>query len=153
MTNPNREFERNHPLPPPPDEHFRLLMLIMGRQDNLLEKLDDIERQTDKIPVLEKDVAQIKQQVSTMATELANHMVREEGAIQKWMASLPKKPDGSPDIEGHRDDHQQRMKSAADWDEIKHDLKKTLMTKGVLALLTVLGALVLYWWNNEVLHK
>ncbi len=108
------------------DKYMDLLMLILERQDTLVEKVEKLE------------------------SDLSSHMVREEGAIGKWMDSLPKKPDGSPDVEGHRDYHQELIEESLEKKKMWRELRTEMLKKGTWGIVLVLTALVMYWWNHEV---
>ena len=108
------------------DKYLNLLTMILERQDTIIEKQED----TDKA--------------------LAGHMEREEAAIGRWMESLPKTVDGKPDIEGHRVYHQELIEEARERKKMWRDLRSELLKKTSWAILAVVGALILYWWNHEV---
>lgn len=103
-----------------------LLTLILERQDTILERVDKLD------------------------SVLEGHMCREEAAINDWMNSLPKKPDGKPDVEGHRDYHQELIEEARARKTMWRELRTEILKKGTWGIVLVLTALVMYWWNHEV---
>lgn len=108
------------------DQFLSLLTLILERQDTILEKVESNDAKLD------------------------GHMQREEAAISQWLDSLPKKPDGHPDVEGHRDFHQELIEEARARKTMWRELRTELVKKGAWGIVIVLSALVAYWWNHEV---
>lgn len=111
------------------DKVYDLLLLILERQDTMIDRLGKMEG------------------------DLAGHMQREEKAIEQWMESLPKKPNGQPDVEGHANYHAAKIDEARTRAKFYRELWMTLATKGVFGLLTVIGLLILFWWNNGHGHN
>jgi hypothetical protein len=103
-----------------------LLMMILDRQDTIIERQSDTDMKLD------------------------GHMKREDASIEMWLQSLPKRPDGHADIDGHRDYHQEIIEEARARKTMWRELRSELVKKGAWGIVIVLSALVMYWWDREV---
>jgi hypothetical protein len=101
------------------------------------------------ITILERQDTMIEAQAKNEA-DLESHMAREEEAIGKWMDSLPVTPEGKPDIGGHRLFHQELIEEARERKKMWRDLRSEILKKSTWAIVGVIGALVAYWWTNEI---
>jgi len=117
----------------PGDQYFRLLIQILERQDDIFDKIDGLDNR-----------------VAEGATTLATHIGKEEAVIAGLADAFPKKPDGSADITGHRDYHQELIEEARERKTMWRELRTELVKKGTWGIVLVLGALVAYFWNHEV---
>lgn len=105
---------------------IRLLTAILERQDTFIDKQAELEAKLD------------------------GHMTREESAIGRWMDSLPKRPDGAPDVDGHREYHQALIEESRSRAQMWRELRTEILKKGTWGVVMVIGALIAYWWNHEV---
>lgn len=108
------------------DQQTPILALILDRQDTIIDKLSKFE------------------------SELAGHMQREEAMLKQLENAFPKKSDGKPDVEGHRDYHTSLIEEAKGRAQLWRDLRGELVKKGIMGLVAVLAFLVVYWWNGEI---
>ena len=115
------------------DQVTALLMAILERQDNILDKVEGLDNR-----ITENDA------------KLDGHMHREEGMTKDMLSSLPVRPDGKPDIEGHRSYHQSLIEEAQDRAKMWRELRVEIIKKGTWGVILVLIALVTYWWNGEI---
>ena len=103
-----------------------LLNAILQRQDRFLQQHQDLQDQLNK------------------------HISDEAMALQALTRALPSKPDGSPDVDGHREYHASLIEEAKARTEFWRELRLELVRKGFWGLMGVLAFLVMYWWNREV---
>lgn len=104
-------------------EIIGLLNTILQRQDRFLE------------------------QHMALRGHLNKHISDEALALTR---ALPSKPDGSPDVDGHREYHASLIEEARARTEFWRELRLELVRKGFWGLMGVLAFLVMYWWNREV---
>jgi hypothetical protein len=106
------------------DDLLAILQNILERQDTILERVDAID------------------------SDLREHKAIEENAVRQLLASLPKKPDGSVDADGHRDFHvamiEERRERAEMWRGIRAEMAK----KTVFGVFGVVLFLFFYWWKT-----
>ena len=103
-----------------------LLNAILQRQDRFLQQHQDLQDQLNK------------------------HISDEAMALQALTRALPSKPDGSPDVDGHREYHASLIEEAKARTEFWRELRLEFVRKGFWGLMGVLAFLVMYWWNREV---
>ena len=103
-----------------------LLNAILQRQDRFLQQHQDLQDQLNK------------------------HISDEAMALQALTRALPSKPDGSPDVDGHREYHASLIEEAKARADFWRELRLELVRKGFWGLMGVLAFLVMYWWNREV---
>lgn len=103
-----------------------LLTTLIERQDTLIEHVSVVDKKLD------------------------GHMSREEAVTKQFTAALPSRPDGSPDVDGHREFHSAVIEEKKARAQLYRELRAEVAKKGVLGLLAVLGFLILYWWTGEV---
>lgn len=89
-------------------------------------------------------------QVHELQEQLNQHLRDESVALQTLVRALPSKPDGTPDVDGHREYHASLIEEAKARAEFWRDLRMELLRKGLWGMLGMLGFLVMYWWNKEV---
>lgn len=90
------------------------------------------------------------QRIQELQEQLNVHLRDESVALQTLVRALPSKPDGTPDVDGHREYHASLIEEAKARTEFWRDLRMELLRKGLWGLLGLLGFLVMYWWNKEV---
>lgn len=90
------------------------------------------------------------QQHQGLQDHLNKHIADEALALQALTRALPSKPDGSPDVDGHREYHASLIEEAKARAEFWRELRLELVRKGFWGLMGVLAFLVMYWWNREV---
>lgn len=88
--------------------------------------------------------------VQDLQEQLNLHLRDESVALQTLVRALPSKPDGTPDIDGHREYHASLIEEAKARAEFWRDLRMELLRKGLWGVLGMLGFLIMYWWNKEV---
>ena len=89
-------------------------------------------------------------QHQALQDQLNKHVADEAMALQALTRALPSKPDGSPDVDGHREYHASLIEEAKARAEFWRELRLELVRKGFWGLMGVLAFLVMYWWNREV---
>jgi hypothetical protein len=89
-------------------------------------------------------------QTERLQDQLNKHLNDETAAVQSLIRALPSKPDGTPDVDGHREYHASLIEEAKARMEFWRELRLELMRKGFWGLMGVLAFLVMYWWNKEV---
>ena len=89
-------------------------------------------------------------QHQALQDQLNKHISDEARALQALTRALPSKPDGSPDVDGHREYHASLIEEAKARAEFWRELRLELVRKGFWGLMGVLAFLVMYWWNREV---
>jgi hypothetical protein len=105
------------------------------------------------LELVRKGIAQNEQilKEQTAAREALNtHMVEEEILIKGLVAAFPKKPDGSPDFDGHEVFHSTLIEESRARTTMYRELRHDLIKKGFWGLIGVLTALVVYWWNGHI---
>lgn len=90
------------------------------------------------------------QQIQELQEQLNLHLRDESVALQTLVRALPSKPDGTPDVDGHREYHASLIEEAKARAEFWRDLRMELLRKGLWGLLGMLGFLIMYWWTKEV---
>ena len=90
------------------------------------------------------------EQHQALRDQLNKHVADEAMALQALTRALPSKPDGSPDVDGHREYHASLIEEAKARAEFWRELRLELVRKGFWGLMGVLAFLVMYWWNREV---
>lgn len=103
-----------------------ILAHILEKQDDILAKIADLEQ------------------------KLKDHMELEDSTLMTVRDSLPKKPDGTPDVEGHREYHQAIIEEARERKKLWRELRADMVKKGVWGFLFVLWTLFMYWWTHEI---
>lgn len=78
------------------------------------------------------------------------HVMNEEALVKGFLSAFPKKPDGSPDFEGHETFHTALIEEARERTVFFRGLRYKLIEKGFWGLMTVLGLLIMYWWSGHV---
>ena len=71
----------------------------------------------------------------------------------QFTAALPLRPDGAPDVEGHREYHTMLIEEGKARALLYRELRVELMKKGMLGLLAVLGFLIAFWWTGGEVKK
>lgn len=89
-------------------------------------------------------------QTERLQDQLNKHLNDEATAVQSLIRALPSKPDGTPDVDGHREYHASLIEEAKARMEFWRELRLELVRKGFWGLMGVLAFLVMYWWNKEV---
>ncbi len=105
---------------------IELLNTLLQRQDTAMQQIQNLQEQVDR------------------------HLRDESVALQTLVRALPSKPDGTPDVDGHREYHASLIEEAKARAEFWRDLRMELLRKGLWGLLGILGFLVMYWWTKEV---
>ena len=90
------------------------------------------------------------QQHQELQDHLNKHIADDAAAVQGLARALPLRPDGSPDVDGHREYHASLIEEAKARAEFWRELRLELVRKGFWGLMGVLAFLVMYWWNREV---
>ena len=90
------------------------------------------------------------QQHQELLDHLNKHIADEAVTVQALARALPLRPDGLPDIDGHREYHASLIEEAKARAEFWMELRLELVRKGFWGLMGVLAFLVMYWWNREV---
>lgn len=93
---------------------------------------------------------QILQEQKEAREALHKHMLEEEVLIKGLVAAFPKKPDGSPDFEGHEVFHSTLIEESRTRTKLYRELRHDLIRKGVWGVFVVLGVLISYWWTGQV---
>jgi hypothetical protein len=89
-------------------------------------------------------------QVQELQEQLNLHLRDESVALQTLVRALPSKPDGTPDVDGHREYHASLIEEAKARTEFWRDLRMELLRKGLWGLLGAVGFLIMFWWTKEV---
>ena len=81
---------------------------------------------------------------------LEEHTRADESVTKELFKAFPKKPDGSPDFEGHEVYHSALIEESRERAKMYRELQRELIKKGMWGILLVLGALIAYWWTGHV---
>lgn len=124
--------------------HTKVLLqksdMSTAEEASIIDLLNTILAQQDRF------LAQTKE----LQDQLNKHVSEESAALHALIRALPSKPDGSPDVDGHREYHASLIEEAKSRAEFWRELRLELMRKGFWGLMGVLAFLVMYWWNKEV---
>lgn len=127
----------------------------------LQQSLDPNDPLTDPVTgelivrLLNRAIAQnekILEEHTALKAALTGHVIGEEVLLKGLHAAFPKKPDGSPDYEGHEAFHTALIDEARERSAFFRGLRYKLLEKGFWGLMTVLGLLIAYWWSGQVRH-
>lgn len=105
------------------------------------------------LKLLQRSIEQNEQIIADHArirADLAKHVTTEEQLVKGLLSAFPKKPDGTPDFEGHEMYHAALIEESRERALFLRGLRYKLMEKGFWSLITVLGLLALYWWNGQM---
>lgn len=106
------------------DNVENLLTNILNRQNEILNRVNDLEDRFNK------------------------YVSMESNALSLLEESIPKRPDGKPDIEGHREFHQEIIEESRERKKLWRELRTELLKKGAVGVALVLWTLIVYWWNH-----
>lgn len=81
---------------------------------------------------------------------LSLHASREESLVRSLANAFPKKPDGTPDFEGHEIFHSTLIDESRARTVFYRELQHELIKKGLWGLVLILVALVSYWWSGQL---
>lgn len=124
----------------------------------LQQSIDQNEHLTDPVTgalivrLLQQSIAQnekILEEHAKIKTAFASHAQNEETVIRGLLAAFPKKPDGSPDFEGHEIYHSALIEESRARTVFYRGLRYKLLEKGFWTIIVVLGALISYWWAGH----
>ena len=93
---------------------------------------------------------QILDEHNTFKASLASHILNEETLVKGLINAFPKKPDGSPDFEGHEMFHTTLIEESRARTVFYRELQHELIKKSLWGIVLVLGALITYWWTGQV---
>ena len=116
------------------------------RQDDAHPTAEDVEIIGLLNTILQRQDRFLEQHMA-LQDHLNKHISDEALALTR---ALPSKPDGSPDVDGHREYHASLIEEAKARTEFWRELRLELVRKGFWGLMGVLAFLVMYWWNREV---
>lgn len=142
MSAQNKEFEqraqlRDHDL----DELFRIVRAMDARQ------LDLTQRFTLHMNVEEQHYARTNKELTRLADEVQS--------LTALHRAFPELDDGTPDLDGHREDHVERRDAARSssqfWGVIKQDAARYLVMAIMTATLVVFG-LGVKGWVEQTFH-
>ena len=119
------------------------------RQDDAHPTAEDVEIIGLLNTILQRQDRFLEQHMA-LQDHLNKHISDEALALQALTRALPSKPDGSPDVDGHREYHASLIEEAKARTEFWRELRLELVRKGFWGLMGVLAFLVMYWWNREV---
>lgn len=110
-----------------PDDHITMLLKQMiAQNDEILANLASNDRR------------------------LEEHIRVEAAAVTQILKAFPRKPDGTPDFEGHEVFHSTLIEESRDRAKFFRELQHKLIEKGLWGTMLVLAALFAYWWNGNV---
>lgn len=105
-------------------------------------------------------IAAMLQQQTLVLSELqdlrlaiSEHIAKEERAIDSLIAAMPRNPDGTPDVTGHRDYHTAAAEAARERADLFREAKRDILRRGwrgLFALLSV-AAIWLMGKHNGIL--
>lgn len=96
---------------------------------------------------------QIIKRLDTADAKIDRHVSKEETVMRGLTAAFPKKPDGTPDYEGHEVYHSTLIEESRAKANFYRELQHELIKKGMWGLVMILAALVVFWWNGSVPPK
>lgn len=105
------------------------------------------------INLLQRCISQNDQLLSEhekFRASLEAHSAREESLVRSLANAFPKKPDGTPDFEGHEIFHSTLIEESRARTVFYRELQHELIKKGLWGLVLILVALVSYWWSGEM---
>ena len=98
-------------------------------------------------------VTQMHSSLSALDEKLTNHMLDEPRELAACLADIMNKGFPSGDLEGHRKYHEAQIKAIEARTKFWEDMRTELGKHTLRALLVVMGALALYYWNGHVVLK
>ena len=81
---------------------------------------------------------------------LASHVMNEETLVRGLIHAFPKKPDGTPDFDGHELFHSTLIEESRARTVFYRELRQELIKKGLWGLVLILSALITYWWTGQL---
>ena len=88
--------------------------------------------------------------VETVESKLDGHMSREDATAKQFTQALPLRPDGTPDVDGHREFHAAMIDEKKARAQFYRELRAELAKKGLLGVLAIVVFLIGYWCTGEV---
>lgn len=92
----------------------------------------------------------ILEEHTAIKAAFANHVMNEETLVKGLINAFPKRPDGSPDFEGHEAFHTALIDEARARTVLYRELRNELIKKGLWGLVMILGTLIAYWWTGHI---
>lgn len=87
---------------------------------------------------------------SALKATVASHILNEETLVKGLINAFPKRPDGTPDFEGHEEFHTALIDEARARTVFFRELRHDLIKRGLWGLVMILGALIAYWWSGQL---
>lgn len=115
--------------------------------------LDDPATGALIISLLKRGIEQnekILEEHTNIKASLAAHVLSEETLVKGLVNAFPKKPDGTPDYEGHEVFHSALISESRARTVFYRELRQELIKKGLWSLVMILVALVSYWWTGHI---
>lgn len=94
--------------------------------------------------------AQILKEHAALKAAFTAHVKEEQTLVKSLSSAFAKRPDGSPDFEGHEAYHSAVIAESRERALFYRELRQELIKKGVWGVVMILGALITYWWSGQV---
>jgi hypothetical protein len=92
--------------------------------------------------------AALLEAVRDLSRQLRDHAAEERQMWERIATAFPTRPDGRRDYDGHHDYHAAMIDEARDRARLWRDLRAQLLTRGTIGLLSVIAALIAFWWHH-----